>query len=68
MKRMDFFVWQGARRRHSPAYGNDEQRRHTEKDAVSCRVISEADHKPNYSGQPARAALRNHGKNVLEQP
>ena len=24
IKRMDFFVWQGARRRHSLLYGNDE--------------------------------------------
>jgi hypothetical protein len=41
---MDFFAGQGARRRHSPDYGNDEQHRHAEKDAVSCRDISEADH------------------------
>jgi hypothetical protein len=34
MKRMDFFAGQGARRRHSWLYGNDEQRRHAEKDAV----------------------------------
>jgi len=44
MKRMDFFAGQGARRRHSVLYGNDEQRRHAEKDAVSCSFISEADH------------------------
>jgi len=44
MKRMDFFAGQGARRRHSWLYGNDEQRRHAEKDAVSCSFISEADH------------------------
>jgi hypothetical protein len=44
MKRMDFFAGQGARRRHSVLYGNDEQRRHAEKDAVSCCIISEADH------------------------
>jgi hypothetical protein len=28
---MDFFAGQGARRRHSWLYGNDEQRRHAEK-------------------------------------
>ena len=44
MKRMDFFAGQGARRRHSSAYGNDEQRRHAKKDAVSCFDICEADH------------------------
>ena len=26
------------------AYGNDEQRRHAEKDAVSCSAICDADH------------------------
>jgi hypothetical protein len=31
---MDFFAGQGARRRHSEIYGNDEQRRHAEKDAI----------------------------------
>ena len=35
MKRMDFFAGQGARRRHSSHYGDDEQRCHAEKDAVS---------------------------------
>jgi len=44
MKRMDFFAGQGARRRHSSDYGNDEQRRHAEKDAVSCPAIYEAGH------------------------
>ncbi len=44
MKRMDFVAWQGARRRHSKLYGNDEQRRHVAKDAVLCLDISEADH------------------------
>jgi hypothetical protein len=34
IKRMDFFAGQGARRRHSGRYGNDEQRRPAEKDAV----------------------------------
>jgi hypothetical protein len=33
---MDFFAGQGARRRHGRLYGNDEQRRHAEKDAVLC--------------------------------
>jgi len=42
MKRMDFFAWQGARRRHGWLYGNDEQRRHAEKDAVSCFDISDS--------------------------
>jgi hypothetical protein len=41
VKRMDFFAGQGARRRHSMAYGNDEQRSHAEKGAVSCFDISE---------------------------
>jgi len=41
---MDFFAWQGARRRHSLLYGNDEQRRHAEKDAVSCFDISDSRH------------------------
>jgi hypothetical protein len=44
MKRMDFSAGQGARRHHSPDYGNDEQRRHAEKGAVSCCAISEAEH------------------------
>ena len=63
MKRMDFFVGQGARRarllplqrlyrpglplagrQHSRDYGNDEQRSHAEKDAVSCALISKTDH------------------------
>jgi hypothetical protein len=44
MKRMDFFAGQGARRRHSPDYGNNEQRRHAEKDAVSCFDISDSRH------------------------
>ena len=44
MKRMDFSAGQGARRRHIRDYGNDEQRGHAEKDAVSCSLISEADH------------------------
>jgi hypothetical protein len=44
MKRMDFSAGQGARRRHGPDYGNDEQRRHAEKAAVSRCAISEADH------------------------
>jgi hypothetical protein len=45
IKRMDFFAWQGARRRHSWLYGNDEQRRHAEKDAVlSCSDISDSRH------------------------
>lgn len=63
MKRMDFFVGQGARRarllplqrlyrpslplagrRHSRDDGNDEQRSHAEKDAVSCALISKTDH------------------------
>jgi hypothetical protein len=38
MKWMDFFAWQGV------LCGNDEQRSHAEKDAVSCCVTSEADH------------------------
>ena len=42
MKRMDFFAGQGTRRRHSMAYGNDEQLRHAEKGAVSCFDISES--------------------------
>jgi hypothetical protein len=36
MKLMDFFVWLGARRRHSCSYGSDEQQRQAEKDAISC--------------------------------
>ena len=44
MKRMDFFAGQGARRRHSMDYDNDEQRRHAVKDAVSCSDIRETDH------------------------
>jgi hypothetical protein len=44
MKRMDFFAGQGARRRHSVLYGNDEQRRHAEKDAVSCFDIYGSQH------------------------
>jgi hypothetical protein len=44
MKLMDFSAWQGARRRHSMAYGNDEQRRKAEKDAVSCIDISGSGH------------------------
>jgi hypothetical protein len=40
---MDFFAEQGARRCHSRDYGNDEQRRHAEKDAVLCADISEED-------------------------
>ena len=36
---MDFFDWQGARRRHSRRYANNQQRRQTEKDAMSCRVL-----------------------------
>ena len=50
MKRMGFFAGhtlkgtRGARRRHSLDYGNDEQRRPAEKDAVSCLNICEADH------------------------
>ena len=44
IKRMDFFAWQGARRRHSSAYGNDEQRRHAEKDTFLCIVISLSGH------------------------
>jgi len=44
MKRMDFFVGQGARRQHSRDYGKDEQRSHAEKDAVSCALISKTDH------------------------
>jgi hypothetical protein len=31
---MDFFAGLGAKRRHNMAYGNDEQRRHAEKDTV----------------------------------
>jgi hypothetical protein len=66
MKRMVFFAWQGARRRHSMAYGNDEQRRHTEKDAISCFDISGSGHKgPRRScrlaqwwlGRPASAGV-----------
>jgi hypothetical protein len=34
MKLMDFFVWLGARRRHSCSYGNDEQQRQAEMDAL----------------------------------
>jgi hypothetical protein len=41
---MDFFAGQGARRRHSLVYGNDEQRRHAEKDAVLCFDISDSWH------------------------
>ncbi len=41
---MDFFAGLGTRRRHSQLYGNDEQRRHAEKDAVSGCIISEVDH------------------------
>ena len=44
MKRMDFFAGQDARRQHSRDYGNDEQRRHAKKDAVSCAFISKTDH------------------------
>jgi hypothetical protein len=44
MKPMDFFAGQGARRRHSRDYGNDGQRRHAKKCAVSCFGISKADH------------------------
>jgi len=36
---MYFFDWQGTRRRHSRRYGNSEQRRQTEKDAMSCHVL-----------------------------
>jgi len=36
---MDFFDWQGTRRRHSRRYGNNEQRRQTEKDTISCHVL-----------------------------
>jgi hypothetical protein len=43
-KRMDFFAWLGARRRHSRNYGNDEQRRHAEKDVVLCFIISKVGH------------------------
>jgi hypothetical protein len=48
---MDFFAGQGARRRHSPDYGNDEQRRHAKKDAVLCFDISDSRH--YYSWRPA---------------
>jgi len=44
MKRMDFFAGQGARRRHGWLYGNDEQRRHAEKDTASCFDISDSRH------------------------
>jgi hypothetical protein len=36
MKLMDFSVWLGARRRHSCSYGNDEEQRQADKDAISC--------------------------------
>jgi hypothetical protein len=39
---MDFFAGQGTRRRHSLLYGNDEQRRHAEKDTVLCCDISDS--------------------------
>ena len=41
---MHFFAWQGARRRYSSAYGNDEQRCHAEKDAVLCNCFDETDY------------------------
>ena len=44
IKRMDFFAWQGARRWHRSAYGNDEQRCHAEKDAVLCNCFDETDY------------------------
>ena len=43
MKRVDFFAGQGERRGHSSDSGDDEQRLHAEKDAVSCPDICEAD-------------------------
>jgi len=41
MKRTDFFAGQGARKRHSGLYGNDEQRSHAEKDPVSWHFFDE---------------------------
>jgi hypothetical protein len=44
MKLMDFFARLGERRRHSRSYGNDEQRRMAEKDAISCVDFGATDH------------------------
>jgi hypothetical protein len=44
MKLMDFFAKLGERRRHSHSYGNDEQRRMAEKDAISCIEFGETDY------------------------
>ena len=41
---MDFFARLGARRRHSLVYGNYEQHRLAEKDAVLCFDISDLGH------------------------
>jgi hypothetical protein len=54
---MDFFAGQGARRRHSPDYGNDEQRRHAEKDAALCFDIYDSRHE---SPQSRRIAMLFH--------
>ena len=42
-KSVDFFVWQGARRRHSELC-NDEQRCQAEKDAIYARRFSVTDY------------------------
>jgi len=44
IKRMDFGLGQGARRRHSSFYGNDEQRRPKAKDAVLCAILCDSLH------------------------
>jgi len=44
IKPMDLFDWQDATRRHSLDYGNEEQRRQAEKDAVLWGDIYEARH------------------------
>jgi hypothetical protein len=38
---MDFFAWQGARGVNCGVYSRRTQRRQTEKDAISCRVMGE---------------------------
>ena len=48
MKRTDFFAGQGARKRHSGLYGNDEQRSHAEKDPVSWQFLMKRDLTPTY--------------------
>jgi hypothetical protein len=42
---MDFFAWQGARRRHSTDDGNAKQRCRAEKDAVLCNRFGETGYK-----------------------